>query len=64
MRRALSTLAATAALDSARRLFTNRLAGTLETISCMSIRSMIGPESLDMYAILRDGVQVHLSPSP
>lgn len=30
----------------------------------MSIRSIIGPDNFDRYAILREGVHVQRSPSP
>ena len=61
---ALSTLAAMTALLSAGLLCMSFLASTLETQSCTSILSMIGPDSLDIYAILFEGVHVQRSPSP
>ena len=45
--RALWTRAATVAVFSAGLLFTRFFASTLETQSCTSILSMIGPESLE-----------------
>ena len=62
--RALCTLAETSALDSAVCLSTNLRGSTGDIQSCMSIRSMIGPESFDRYAILLEGVHEQRSPSP
>ena len=61
---AFKTLAATVALDSAAARSTSLRGSTGDIQICISIRSIIGPDSFDRYAMRRDGVQVHLSPSP
>ena len=61
---ALNTLSATVELDSACSFLTMLLASTGLSQRCMSILSIIGPESLDRYDALREGEHVHLSPIP
>ena len=57
-------LDATTALDSETCFSTSFLGSTGDIHNCISIRSIIGPESFDKYAMRREGVHEHLSPSP